>query len=108
MLGAQALDTSILKSKRLINIDSEEEDTLLVSCAGGVRADIDLPIMREAEFTKAISVTISGFTGGHSGTEIDKGRLNAIITMAKLLSAANVSRMTAAAQIMQLRFIVKR
>lgn len=92
MLGAQALDTSILKAKRLINIDSEEEDTLLVSCAGGVRADIDLPIMREAEFTKAISVTISGFTGGHSGTEIDKGRLNAIITMAKLLSAANVSR----------------
>ncbi|MCM1363787.1 MAG: aminoacyl-histidine dipeptidase [Faecalibacterium sp.] len=87
MIGANAIDVSMLKAKMLINIDSEEEDTLLVSCAGGVRADIKLPIETEKAQVQAVKIVLSGLTGGHSGTEIDKGRLNAVITMAKLLKS---------------------
>ena len=44
MGGAQALDPKNLDGRTLINIDSEEEGKLLVSCAGGVREKIKLPI----------------------------------------------------------------
>lgn len=47
MLGARDLDTSDLTAKRLINIDSETEGILYVSCAGGVRAECDIPVEYE-------------------------------------------------------------
>lgn len=47
MLGARDLDTSDLTAKRLINIDSETEGILYVSCAGGVRAECDIPVAYE-------------------------------------------------------------
>lgn len=47
MLGARDLDTSDLTAKRLINIDSESEGILYVSCAGGVRAECDIPVAYE-------------------------------------------------------------
>ncbi len=47
MLGARDLDTSDLTAKRLINIDSETEEILYVSCAGGVRAECDIPVEYE-------------------------------------------------------------
>ena len=47
MLGARDLDTSDLTAKRLINIDSESEGILYVSCAGGVRAECDIPVVYE-------------------------------------------------------------
>ncbi len=37
MEGAEAIDLTVLKGKKLINLDSEEEKTLTVGCAGGVR-----------------------------------------------------------------------
>lgn len=59
MVGAQALDPKDLDGRILINIDSEEEGKLLVSCAGGVREKIKLPIIwEEADktATKALQV----------------------------------------------------
>ena len=47
MLGARDFDTSELTAKRLINIDSENEGILYVSCAGGVRAECDIPVVYE-------------------------------------------------------------
>ena len=44
MGGAIALDGTLLKGKYLLNIDSEEEGKLLVSCAGGARSEVTLPI----------------------------------------------------------------
>lgn len=85
MIGANALNMAPLTSKMLINIDSEEEGTLLVSCAGGIRADAKLSVASISANTEALKISLSGLTGGHSGTEIDKGRLNAAITAAKLL-----------------------
>ncbi len=85
MFGAAGIDTSVLKGKRLLNIDSEEEGVLLVSCAGGLRQDLQLPVTKEAREGVQFKITVGGLTGGHSGTEIDKGRANASIELAKVL-----------------------
>ncbi|WP_069649051.1 aminoacyl-histidine dipeptidase [Caloranaerobacter ferrireducens] len=87
MGGASALNPSILKGKILINIDSEEEGKLLVSCAGGVRTRVILPIvkMQVDEKLNAYRIKIKGLKGGHSGMEIDKGRGNANKLMGRVL-----------------------
>lgn len=85
MLGASAFDASCLKGKRMINIDSEAEGTLWVSCAGGVRADISYPTEYEKNSLPGFEIIMSGFHGGHSGTEIHKGYVNSDKAMGKLL-----------------------
>lgn len=88
LLGANAIDTSPLKGRRLLNIDSEGEGEVLASCAGGGRVEISLPIVREdLEGRDTFEVVVSGLMGGHSGAEIDKGRCNANILMAHILCA---------------------
>ena len=44
MEGAAGLDVSMLKGKKLLNIDSEEEGIMLASCAGGCSTMVTLPI----------------------------------------------------------------
>ena len=92
MLGAEALDASSLKGRRMINLDSEEEGVFTVSCAGGCMARCVLPLRREAFPGTALALRISGPTGGHSGAEIHKERANANVLLGRLLSA--VSRAT--------------
>lgn len=87
MYGAEALDMSVLSGKMLINLDSEEEGTMLVSCAGGVRLDALFGFHQTTNEKPALSVSLSGLTGGHSGTEIDKNRPNAILTLLKALGS---------------------
>ena len=102
MLGARDLDTSDLTARRLINIDSESEGILYVSCAGGVRAECDIPVVYEdaADWVAdgaidvhngsvCFEVKISGLAGGHSGVEIHKQHTNAIRLLASLLSHAS-------------------
>lgn len=86
MLGAMSIDLSRLKGRRMINMDTEEEGTLTVSCAGGNVTRCVLPIRREAFSGTGYSVTITGLVGGHSGVEIDKGRANANVLMGRLLT----------------------
>ena len=85
MLGAAALDTSPLKGKLLLNIDSEDEGVLTVSCAGGVKSTVTLPIKREKKRGVAYTVEVNGLRGGHSGVEINEGRENAILFSFELL-----------------------
>lgn len=86
MLGADVIDVSCCQAKTMLNIDSEEEGIFLVSCAGGARVDITFPldviISCEGD---VYEISISGLIGGHSGTEIDKGRANAIVLMGRIL-----------------------
>ena len=86
MLGAMALDMSILSAKMLINLDSEEDDTLTVSCAGGSDLCVSVPTLREKKCGRTVSINFSGLLGGHSGIEIDKGRVNADILAGRFLS----------------------
>ncbi len=87
MYGAQALDGSLLKGKRLINIDSEEEGVFTVSCAGGVHAELIVPVDFEENYLPCYNIVIDGLMGGHSGVEIHKGRLNANKVAADLLAS---------------------
>ncbi|MBO5487288.1 MAG: beta-Ala-His dipeptidase [Eubacterium sp.] len=85
MLGAQELDLSGLQARRLINLDSEEEGILTVSCAGGVRAEIRIPFRKDKEEKKFIQIVVRGLPGGHSGVEMHKNIPNAIKLLAELL-----------------------
>lgn len=86
MLGAIALDCSPLKGKRMINLDSEEDDTVTVSCAGGSEFEIAVPINRVLKKGTEVILNISGLRGGHSGVEIHKGRVNANILAGRILN----------------------
>ena len=86
MLGADAIDVSMLKGRTLINIDSEEEGIFTVSCAGGATATVSLPVERRAVYGPCIRLTVEGLQGGHSGVEIHKNRANANKIMGELLS----------------------
>lgn len=85
MLGAAALDYSPLNGRIMLNLDSEDEGILLVSCAGGVTATCHLPITREAITAMPYSLSVTGLLGGHSGVEIDKGRANAGKILGRIL-----------------------
>jgi len=93
MTGAMALDGKMLNGKYIINLDSEEEGFLLVSCAGGVTAWSKL----NAEYTdisgdkQALLVEIKGLLGGHSGMDIIKQRANSNILMGRLLNSLCVN-----------------
>lgn len=74
-----------IKGNMLINIDSEEEGTLLVSCAGGVRQVIELDGTKENAQGKGIKIEIRGLKGGHSGMDINKERGNSNKLICRIL-----------------------
>ena len=86
MLGAAAIDLSDLQGRTLVNLDSEDEGVLTVSCAGGATATIDLPLNRRPVYGPCIQLEVSGLQGGHSGVEIHQNRGNANKIMGRLLS----------------------
>lgn len=87
MYGAEGLDVSALSGKMLINIDSEDEGVLTVGCAGGARADIELSLTKTSVNAPCYHITLDGLIGGHSGAEIDKGRLNSNVTLGKFIKS---------------------
>lgn len=85
LLGAKDLDASVLQGKYMINLDSEEEGYLWISCAGGQTGISEIPLsFREVE-GEVLEVVIDGLVGGHSGAEIDKNRANANKLMGRFL-----------------------
>jgi len=86
MTGANAVDASDLRSRRLINIDSEVEGVFTVGCAGGARSEIRKTFPTTAASGKAGTLTITGLQGGHSGMDINKGRANANKLLAECLA----------------------
>lgn len=84
--GANNLEVGLLNSNYMVNLDSEDDDEIIVGCAGGR----DLYGEKEYTFFKSqapnsYKVEITGLFGGHSGVDIDKNRLNAIKLMGELL-----------------------
>ena len=86
MFGAAGIDLSMLKGRTLLNLDSEEEGIFTVSCAGGARGTITLPVERHAVYGPCVKLTVEGLRGGHSGVEIHKRLANANKVMGELLS----------------------
>ena len=87
MLGADALDVSPLKGRKLLNLDSEAEGIFTVSCAGGSMTKCTIPVRRSDFAGSVLTVTVSGLIGGHSGQEINKGRGNSSLLMGRALLA---------------------
>ena len=85
MVGALKLDMSVLKSKRMINLDSEEDDTVTVSCAGGSDFKVFLPKNCETVSGYKVDIKLFGLQGGHSGVDINKNRENANVLCGGLL-----------------------
>ena len=86
LTGATGLNPFDIEGRLLINIDSDDEGVFTVGCAGGVRVDVNLPIVRECYGDRTYRISLSGLAGGHSGIEINRGRENAIKLLATLLS----------------------
>lgn len=91
LTGASSLDASSLAGRRLLNLDSEEEGTITVGCAGGAGNNLRLPLAGEAPMPAATawSVVVAGLKGGHSGVDIHLQRANAIKVLARALVAAS-------------------
>jgi len=79
LTGAEGMQPGFMTGKMLINLDSEDEGELFVSCAGGCRTEAIFRFTPEAAPADAffLRLTVKGLTGGHSGDDIDKKRANA-------------------------------
>ncbi|MCR4746323.1 MAG: aminoacyl-histidine dipeptidase [Lachnospiraceae bacterium] len=88
MDGANGIDLSGLKNRRLINIDNEDEGVLLTSCAGGCRVECVMPFHRYSKSGIHVSLKLKDLTGGHSGMGIINGGANANVMMARIADAA--------------------
>ncbi|MBQ9286275.1 MAG: aminoacyl-histidine dipeptidase [Bacteroidaceae bacterium] len=79
LTGAEGMQAGFMSGRMLINLDSEDEGELFVSCAGGCRTAATFRFTPEAapEGLFFLRLTIKGLTGGHSGDDIDKKRANA-------------------------------
>ena len=88
MNGAMNLNGELFNGEYIINLDSEEEGTITVSCAGGVTAvaTIDKEYKAVEGKKSAYKIDIKGLLGGHSGMEIDKQRANSNVLMGRLLN----------------------
>lgn len=89
--GAEALDCSKLNGKMMINLDSEDEGIFCVSCAGGITAEVTIPVEKTAAAGTSYMITIDNVLGGHSGMEINKEHVNANVLMGRVLAELNAS-----------------
>ncbi len=91
LTGAEGLKAGFVTGKQLINLDSEDEGQIFVSCAGGRTTTAAFTYEKEQpqgnEFFVALQ--IKGLFGGHSGDDINKKRANAIKVMARFLYEEN-------------------
>lgn len=90
--GATVIDLSMLHGNRMINLDQEEEGVFITSCAGGARVEVDIPLTKEKAAPGMVQLTLgtAGLQGGHSGTEINKGRGNANWLLGSLLGGLSL------------------
>ena len=92
LVGASKFDYSKIKSKRMVNLDSAEEDTVIIGCCGGVRTELNIPVTFKKGDFDGIKITIGGLCGGHSGEDINKNRLNSNVIMGNVIK--DIARMS--------------
>ena len=91
MTGAKALQPGFFNGRRMINLDSEQDDAVYIGCAGGCDSNLTWELQTSAPRTgtQACRVTVSGLKGGHSGGDIHENRANAIKLLVRTLRAIN-------------------
>lgn len=91
MGGAKCFDPSLLTGRRYINLDAEDAPIIIYGSAGGCNVQYEGTVTRSGmpdNFT-TLEVSVSGLRGGHSGININKGRLNAIKALTEALIRLN-------------------
>lgn len=79
MDGAIGLSKDWLKADKLINIDTEEDNNIIVGCAGGIGIYLDEEVKYvEDTSLRLVKISLDGLKGGHSGMKIGESHLNAI------------------------------
>ena len=87
LTGAEGMKPGFMKGNMLINLDSEDEGQIFVSCAGGRNTTATFRFQKEEApagwfFMKG---SLKGLVGGHSGDDINKKRANALKVIARYL-----------------------
>ena len=85
--GAEGMKSDFMTGDYLINLDSEDEGEIFVSCAGGRNTQAKFTFKRE-EAPKGLffmRAQLKGLLGGHSGDDINKKRANAIKVLSRFL-----------------------
>jgi dipeptidase D len=88
--GANGVNPGFLSGRTLLNLDSEDDGMFCIGSAGGcdIRIKWDGPTEAVPRDWVAVDVVAHGLLGGHSGIDIDKSRVNAIVDLAKLIAHA--------------------
>ena len=94
MYGANIIDLSNTNANYLINLDSEEENVATVGCAGGLNLIFTKEEKQEKSSNRIYELEISGLKGGHSGVDIDKGRINSNYLAAMILNCIEDARIS--------------
>ena len=90
MSGASNLSTDFLRGRKVINLDSEDYDTITTGAAGATLQFHRIPLKREpvpAGKHRWYTIRIEGGLGGHSGVDINKGRCSAVVAAWAVLAA---------------------
>ena len=87
LTGAHGMQAGFMTGNMLINLDSEDEGLIFVSCAGGQTTHATFEFEREDAPAGYffLRLSLKGLNGGHSGDDIDKKRANAIKILARFL-----------------------
>ncbi len=87
MSGAKVLEPAFLKGRRMINLDSEEDDSIYIGCAGGCDSTLTwvLATNKPAGGNEVCRVKVAGLRGGHTGGDIHENRANAIKLLVEVL-----------------------
>lgn len=90
MTGAKGLSSESFRGRRLLNLDSEEDDAIYIGCAGGCDTNLAwrFEAQRPASDGECCRVEITGLRGGHSGGDIHEGRGSAIKLLVRVLRSA--------------------
>ena len=87
LTGAEGMKAGFMTGDYLINLDSEDEGEIFVSCAGGRNTTAVFSFQREEAPAGSffMRAQLKGLTGGHSGDDINKKRANAIKLLGRFL-----------------------
>ncbi len=95
LTGAFNVEAENLKSRKLINLDAEDEGIIYIGCAGGIETQAKLKSTKEKINIneKVFKLTVKDLLGGHSGAEIHLQRANAIKLIARTLINLNTLKL---------------
>jgi dipeptidase D len=90
--GASQLKREFAKGNYLVNIDSEDDSTFTVGCAGGIQFRTKFKLYKQRFLNTnlvPVKIQVKGLLGGHSGVDIDKGRAHAVNIISQILWKVN-------------------